>query len=520
MDPPAEAAPGPRGAVVTFALLGAFTQYRPVVYRVYTPPAEAAGSSRTATRIYTKFGHLAVTYAHLSPRPDAEFHIVLFAPPTLDEELRWVGNKPDLGTYTEELARKIVVESRRAVEGAPGGVAAVSLGEDASPTPPLGEAQCAGNRLPCIYTKPAALTDGERRWRGHLHLAVVPLVGAFKTAIYREHDDPGHLLECITASVVYTLRQITKTLKDRKIHAVLLDTTHGLNLLATAVARAASTAYPLIAYEWGVDKLYIYNSDPVTGAAGDLDISYYYQIQDRATTIRTLLAETATRLKKPHLLLLEYGLLPYALYTAATQPPTDTKPEIEITTKPTTQIKEIQYKSKDCDTYAILNTWLTSLLLELHCHYHDANYTPTCLPNAVCYDLQKIRAALQQTDCADPKAALTREILGPVPRLLWLHELSEFDETKLQYMIQLDDTARDSADYKAICQNLPQDQQGCKCLRPNKIQHEVRHVVAHAGLTGVMEDMAIILDSHCKPLYICLAKTPQTLIQKLHSQTP
>nr|WP_287069798.1 CRISPR-associated DxTHG motif protein [Pyrobaculum sp.] len=535
--------------VIGIAALGQFLDYKPVTYRVYKPSAKGR-ESRAPVRICANFGPLAVTYALTAEANSGEFNLLLFTPITLtaqrkdNEEIGYEKLKT-LEEYGERVMESLLGKIKESEE-CKTDPSAVKLQIQGLGKGEPSQFSCSEKKsLPCEVVENVDLSDGNNRWKGSLHLVLLPLVGAFRNTVFREKSekDIGKYPEALQAAIAYGLREFARRVKSRG-GTLFLDTTHGINSLTAVVTRVVTQFAPVLAFEWEIESILLYNSDPVApGRTRDIDVSYYYQNHPISGTLRALIYDIINALnsKAKALLLLEYGLIHFALYEVKYREKCNTH-EIQIIVEPP-ELQEkgiyiVNYKIPfNISLYEIAYDWLLNLIESkivepMWCRTRSGANCLSYAGRRLCIDLEYIMSALKyepeeggrgasgdycQSDEEKIGCELLRELIPPMARLVWFYEYDQFKDNpglRLQYLAP---GVLKSGEDKSLCERINN-----KCIQVLIPQARVRNVVAHAGLTGAAYGMAFIFElkeekgnpdskKECRLRYVCVAESyPKT----------
>lgn len=530
--------------VVGIAALGQFTGYSDVIYRVYVPQTNGG---RKSQRVCSNFGPLAVTYAHLinseiSKNP--QFNLLLFTPITLcykqESQGQCVGYESydSLKDYGYMVAKQLL-ETINKSKGSCNDptIPRIKLEEIREGVEAEDELSCSNkHNLPCQIVKEVCLTDGANTWKGSLNLVLMPLVGAFQHAIFREGSgsDIEKYPEALQAAIAYSLRLFAKRVKPHGA-TLFLDTTHSVNILATLVAQVVTQLMPILAFEWEIENenLLIYNSDPVVRETPrDIDVSYYYQVYPLGATLRALTYDIINNLgpRAKVLLLLEYGLIHFALFEAKYGENPSNKYAVQIlvekssesnTSQGSRPITRVNYKIAGWTSlYDIAYIWLVDLIRNriidlMEKKMHKEGKTVSCLSYAersFCVDLEYLMGELRYTpeeskyEAAGRKRSLLGELVTPMAKLIWFHEYDRYREDPGQRLQYLAPGILKSIEDPSLCEKISN-----KCIQVLVPQQSARNVVAHAGLTGAAYGMAFVFEKEkhdekkCKLRYVCVA---------------
>ncbi|ACB39514.1 hypothetical protein [Pyrobaculum neutrophilum] len=432
------------------------------------------------------------------------------------------------------------------------------------------------DKLPYIFTRKATIQyiaeksgEGSNKLSLDFYMALLPLTGSFqhdeekvwkgKVWIFREKSEGDIEMfgRSLASSFTYAIRESLRRVEGKGGAIILVDTTHGLNIAAAHLMASVVQNYGLINYELerrGIELLdiYFYNSDPYDPKRRDKLqlLSHYYQkvvgasiaeIAHRAPEVcqsekgggspggREPSQEFCNLLKRV-ITMLRSNLLLWSLYDIETL--NYTPDEIRISEiriglkykdkdKKKSEISEINYDIEGAVDSGVV--WLWEILkeaaqraiTELKDKDVMSHIERTRRKKAVCFNVERLAKAVKES--TDWHWNLLREIMGPTAELILQHELEEWESSKnLKYLYPkgLGDCIK--------CDILPRESVGgitYRIAKPQLEQEKARNIVAHAGITKVVEDMYFLFteqQNDCRLTVLCIAeKFPDNILQAI-----
>ena len=389
---------------------------------------------------------------------------------------------------------------------------------------------------------------------GKITIVLVPLTGSFtvcnKIILFREKrgKDAQIFSEIMLGSIIEglrgTMRKIDYNPSEEENVLLLVDTSHGLNSVTSIMLQAVSNTLPLIRYtvkSKGFNDLEtrFYNSDPVLQtrngdscktlvASIDNNVSYYYtgiSSSNLLTIVRTVgkLIKTRNESKDPiydaikGLVLLSYGLIPWGLYEISKYRMEEFSNKIHLARvsidEGKTQTIEVKYELereyRESPHLYVIGAWISELVVKAARNIEEHTTTIKCGAEArvKCYDIEYMKSLVEIDEKEDTGnqwyLQFIRETMDRVTSIIVGNEIKEWKENpykRLTYIVSTQDESRDveyiKENMENYCKDFPHnysDENLCY-ICPTRKQENIRNIVAHAGLTSVIEEMAFVFE--------------------------